>query len=135
MQEERHYRSHRSHSPTENEEHVKREFRVLAIREELGKLVEKTKQQSSHGAVWYRRLLFAVCECIRDVTTTKQVNSTRASEQPAIHKETAMREESAQPKHFHHVLLLVLRLPTTAAPPVRACVAYPPGDEHRQLAR
>ena len=52
-QEERQYRNNRSHSLAENEEHEKREFRVLAIREELRTLVEKAKQQSSHGSVWY----------------------------------------------------------------------------------
>jgi hypothetical protein len=47
------YRTRRSHSLAENAEHDKREFRVLAIREELKTLVEKAKQQSSHGSVWY----------------------------------------------------------------------------------
>ena len=46
QQEEQCYRSHRSHSLTENAEHEKRKFRVLAIREELRTLVEKAKQQS-----------------------------------------------------------------------------------------
>jgi len=53
QQEERDYRSHSSHSLAENAEHGKREFRVLAIREELRTLVEKAKQQLSHGSVWY----------------------------------------------------------------------------------
>jgi hypothetical protein len=57
QQEERCYRNRRMHSrmhsPVENAEHEKREFRVLAIREELRTLVEKAKQQSSHGSVWY----------------------------------------------------------------------------------
>jgi hypothetical protein len=53
LQEERQYRNNRSHSPVENAEHEKREFRVLAIREELRTLVEKAKRQSSHGSVWY----------------------------------------------------------------------------------
>jgi hypothetical protein len=53
QQEECRYRSHKSHSFAENEEHVKREFRVLQIREELRTLVEKSKQQSSHGSIWY----------------------------------------------------------------------------------
>jgi len=53
QQEERRYRNHRSHSLAENTEHEKREFRVLAIREELRTFVEKAKQQSSHGSVWY----------------------------------------------------------------------------------
>ena len=52
-QEEQGYRDHRSHSQAENDEHEKREFRVLAIREELRTLVERAKQQSSHGSVWY----------------------------------------------------------------------------------
>lgn len=53
LQEERHYRTHRSHSLAENAEHNNREFRVLAIREELRTLAEKAKQQSSHASVWY----------------------------------------------------------------------------------
>jgi len=53
QQEERCYRSHRIHSSAENTEHDQREFRVLAIREELRTLVEKAKQQLSHGSVWY----------------------------------------------------------------------------------
>jgi hypothetical protein len=53
QQEERRYRTRRSHSLGENADHDKREFRVLAIREELRTLVEKAKQQSSHGSVWY----------------------------------------------------------------------------------
>jgi len=52
-QEERRYRHNRSHSPAENAERERREFRVLAIREELRTLVERAKQQSSHGSVWY----------------------------------------------------------------------------------
>jgi hypothetical protein len=53
LQEERHYRTNRNHSLAANAEHEKREFRVLAIREELRSLVAKAKQQSSHGSVWY----------------------------------------------------------------------------------
>jgi hypothetical protein len=53
QQEERHYRNDRSHSLAQNAEHEKREFRVLSIREELRTLVEKAKQQSTHGSVWY----------------------------------------------------------------------------------
>jgi hypothetical protein len=53
QQEERHYRHNRGHSVADNAEHEKREFRVLAIREELRTLVERAKQQSSHGSVWY----------------------------------------------------------------------------------
>ena len=53
QQEERRYRTHRSHSLAENNEHVKREFRLVQIREELRALVEKSKQHSSHGSVWY----------------------------------------------------------------------------------
>lgn len=51
--EERLYRSQMHHSLADRAAHVKREFRVLAIREELGTLVEKAKQQSSHGSGWY----------------------------------------------------------------------------------
>ncbi len=53
QQEERSYRTHQIHSLAEHNEHDKREFRVLAIREELRTLVEKAKQQRSHGSVWY----------------------------------------------------------------------------------
>jgi hypothetical protein len=53
QQEERSYRSHKAHSLAEREEHDRREFRILAIREELRTLVEKAKEQLSHGSVWY----------------------------------------------------------------------------------
>jgi hypothetical protein len=53
QQEERRYRNNRSHSLAANAEHEKRELRVLAIRAELRTLVEKAKEQSSHGSVWY----------------------------------------------------------------------------------
>lgn len=53
LQEERGYRSRKGRSLAENAEHDKREFRLLAIREELRTLVEKARQQSSHGSVWY----------------------------------------------------------------------------------
>jgi hypothetical protein len=53
QQEDRNYRNNKSHSLAENAEHEQREFRVLAIREELRTLIEKAKQQSSHGSVWY----------------------------------------------------------------------------------
>ena len=53
QQEERRYRNKSSHSLVQNAEHEKREFRVLSICEELKTLVEKAKQQSSHGSVWY----------------------------------------------------------------------------------
>ena len=53
QQEEHRYRSHKNHSLTENAGHQKRESRILAIREELRMLVEKAKEQSNHGTVWY----------------------------------------------------------------------------------
>lgn len=53
QQEERLYRNSRIHSQVENADHEKREVRLRAIREELKALVERAKQQSSHGAVWY----------------------------------------------------------------------------------
>lgn len=53
LQEERRYRSLKGHSLAENADHDKRQFRVLAIREELRTLLEKARQQSSHGSVWY----------------------------------------------------------------------------------
>src|SRR5579864_3355170 len=43
QREERRHRNNRSHSLAENAEHQKRKFRVLAIREELRTLVEKSK--------------------------------------------------------------------------------------------
>jgi hypothetical protein len=52
-QEECRYRTQRSHTPAEHSKHYEREFRVLAIREELRILVEKIRQQSGHGSVWY----------------------------------------------------------------------------------
>ena len=53
QQQEHLYRTHRVHSLSENEEHAKREFRALQIREELRALIERAKQRSSHGSVWY----------------------------------------------------------------------------------
>ena len=53
QQEERRYRNRRMHSLVENAEHEKREFRVLAISEELRALAVTAKEQSSHGSVWY----------------------------------------------------------------------------------
>jgi hypothetical protein len=53
QQEECSYRGHGIHSPFDRAEHVEREGRVLAIRDELKTLVEKAKQQLSHGLVWY----------------------------------------------------------------------------------
>jgi len=47
------YRSQRGHSPTDNEEHLNREVRILQIREELRTLVERAKQRSRHGSVRY----------------------------------------------------------------------------------
>lgn len=44
QQQEHLYRTHREHSLAENEEHAKREFRVLRIREELRALIERAKQ-------------------------------------------------------------------------------------------
>jgi hypothetical protein len=51
QQEEQLYRINRRHALAEIAEHQKREFRVLAIREELRALVEKAKQRASHR--WY----------------------------------------------------------------------------------
>ena len=53
QQEENLYRSQTHHSLADRAAHAKREFRVLAIRSELGTLVQKAKQQSSHGSAWY----------------------------------------------------------------------------------
>jgi len=53
LQEEHSYRSRKGHSLAENADHDKRQFRILTIREELGTLLQKARQQSSHGSVWY----------------------------------------------------------------------------------
>jgi hypothetical protein len=53
QQAERSYRGHGIHSPLDKAQHAEREGRVLAIRDELKTLVEKVKQQLSHGLVWY----------------------------------------------------------------------------------
>lgn len=53
QQEEHSYGSRKNHSLAENAEHNRREFRMLAIREELRTLVEKAKEQFNHGTVWY----------------------------------------------------------------------------------
>jgi len=53
LQEEHSYRS-RKGPLAENADHDdKRQFRILTIREELGTLLQKARQQSSHGSVWY----------------------------------------------------------------------------------
>ena len=48
QQEERHYRTNGNHSLAANAEHEKREFRVLAIREELRSLVEMSEIEMFH---------------------------------------------------------------------------------------
>jgi hypothetical protein len=53
QEEERDYRGHKIHSPLDRAEHAEREGRVVAIRNELRTLVEKVKQQISHGLAWY----------------------------------------------------------------------------------
>ena len=53
QQEEHRYHSYKNHSLAEKAERAKREFRILAIREELRTLVEKSYEQSIHGTVWY----------------------------------------------------------------------------------
>lgn len=53
QQEERSYCGHGIHSLLDRAAHAEREGRVLAIRDELKTLVEKVKQQLSHGLVWY----------------------------------------------------------------------------------
>jgi hypothetical protein len=54
QQEERSYLGQGTRSPLDRAEHAEREGRVRAIRDELKTLVEKVKQQLSHGLVWYR---------------------------------------------------------------------------------
>jgi hypothetical protein len=53
LEDEWRYRRSRTHSLSENNEHDKRKARLVAIREELRVLVEKSNRQSSHGLVWY----------------------------------------------------------------------------------
>jgi len=53
QQDERLYRSQPRHSLAEKLAHFKRESRMLQIREALRTLVERAKQQSSDGSVWY----------------------------------------------------------------------------------
>jgi len=53
QEEERSYHNHEIHSPLDRAEHAGREGRVVAIRDELKTLIEKVKQQVSHGLVWY----------------------------------------------------------------------------------
>jgi hypothetical protein len=53
QREERCFRDNRRHSPADNAQRAEREFRVLAIREELRTLVEKAKQQLSRRSVGY----------------------------------------------------------------------------------
>jgi len=53
QQEEHCCRCQRGHSLADNEEHVKREVRILQIREELRALVKRAKQRSSYGSVWF----------------------------------------------------------------------------------
>jgi hypothetical protein len=53
LQEEWRYRRSRTHSLADNNEHDKREFRLVAIREELRILAEKVNRHARHGSVWY----------------------------------------------------------------------------------
>ena len=53
QQDEHRYRNQQNHSLVDQAAHIEREQRMFAIRAELRSLVEKAKQQSSHGAVWY----------------------------------------------------------------------------------
>lgn len=53
QQDERRCRSHGNHAFADKAAHEEREQRMIAIREELRTLLEKAKQQSSHGSVWY----------------------------------------------------------------------------------
>ena len=53
QQEEHRYLNQQNHSLVDQATHNDREQRMFAIRAELRTLLEKAKQQSSHGAVWY----------------------------------------------------------------------------------
>ena len=52
---ERCYRRRGYQTPDGKLEHDKRQNRLVAIREELRSLFNKSKQQSGHGSVWYDR--------------------------------------------------------------------------------
>jgi len=53
QQDERLYRSQPHHSLADQEARAKREVRILQIREKLRTLIERAKQRSNHGSVWY----------------------------------------------------------------------------------
>ena len=52
-QEELRYLNQQKHSLVDQAAHLERVQQMFAIRAELRTLLEKAKQQSMHGAVWY----------------------------------------------------------------------------------
>jgi len=53
LEEERIYSNRRGHSFADKAEHEKRKSRMVAIRDELKRLVEKETSKLNHGSVWY----------------------------------------------------------------------------------
>jgi hypothetical protein len=53
LEQERIYRNRKGHSFADKAEHEKREARLVAIRDELKRLVEKETSNLNHGSVWY----------------------------------------------------------------------------------
>jgi hypothetical protein len=53
LEQERIYRNRKRHSFPDKAEHDKRKSRLVAIRDELKRLVEKETSILSHGSIWY----------------------------------------------------------------------------------
>ena len=53
LEQERIYRNRRGHSFADKAEHEKRKSRLVAIHDELKRLVEKEASNLSYGSVWY----------------------------------------------------------------------------------
>lgn len=53
LEQERIYRNRRGHSFADKAEHEKRKSRLVAVHDELKRLVEKEASNLSHGSVWY----------------------------------------------------------------------------------
>ncbi len=53
LDEDRIYRNRKGHTFADKAEHEKRKSRLVAIRDELKRLVEKETNNLSHGSVWY----------------------------------------------------------------------------------
>jgi hypothetical protein len=53
LDEDRIYRNRKGHTSADKAEHEKRKSRLVAIHDELKRLVEKERNNVSHGSVWY----------------------------------------------------------------------------------